>query len=86
MSFICEQAFNNLATWVTNLTFQNFRKNFIIYIFVIDNRRGQKASKIINFVRKMSVNLKAVYAFAREYYPKNVDTNIQYGTAGFRTR
>lgn len=34
----------------------------------------------------MSVNLRAVYAFAREMYPKNVTTDIQYGTAGFRTR
>lgn len=36
---------------------------------------------------KMStVNLKTVYAFAREMYQKNVTTNISYGTAGFRTR
>lgn len=35
---------------------------------------------------KMSVNLRTVYAFAREMYPKNVKENIQYGTAGFRTR
>lgn len=33
-----------------------------------------------------SVNLRTIYAFAREMYPKNVATNIQYGTAGFRTR
>lgn len=35
---------------------------------------------------KMSVNLRTVYAFAREMYPKNVTADIQYGTAGFRTR
>lgn len=33
-----------------------------------------------------SVNLRTVYAFAREMYQKNVTTPIQYGTAGFRTR
>lgn len=32
----------------------------------------------------MSVNLRTVYAFAREMYPKKVTENIQYGTAGFR--
>ncbi|XP_060528456.1 phosphoacetylglucosamine mutase [Cylas formicarius] len=30
--------------------------------------------------------LRTVYAFAREMYPKTVKTDIQYGTAGFRTR
>ncbi|XP_018576461.1 phosphoacetylglucosamine mutase [Anoplophora glabripennis] len=29
---------------------------------------------------------RTVYAFAREMYPKTVKTDIQYGTAGFRTR
>lgn len=33
-----------------------------------------------------SVNLRTIYAFAREMYPKKVTANIQYGTAGFRTR
>lgn len=33
-----------------------------------------------------SVNLRVVYAFAREMYPKNHNIVIQYGTAGFRTR
>lgn len=33
-----------------------------------------------------TVNLRTVYAFAREMYPKNVTTNIQYGTAGFRSK
>lgn len=33
-----------------------------------------------------SVNLRTIYAFAREMYPKKVTTAIQYGTAGFRTR
>lgn len=32
------------------------------------------------------VNLRTVYAFAREMYPKNVTTPVQYGTAGFRSR
>ncbi|CAD7083068.1 unnamed protein product [Hermetia illucens] len=32
----------------------------------------------------MSVNLRTVYAFAREMYPKRVNKDIQYGTAGFR--
>ncbi|XP_055376879.1 phosphoacetylglucosamine mutase [Condylostylus longicornis] len=32
----------------------------------------------------MSVNLRTVYAFAREMYPKKVNENINYGTAGFR--
>lgn len=34
----------------------------------------------------MAVNLRTVYAFAREMYPKNNISDIQYGTAGFRTR
>ncbi|GAB0092189.1 Phosphoacetylglucosamine mutase [Sergentomyia squamirostris] len=34
----------------------------------------------------MSVNLRTVYAFAREMYPKKVKGDIQYGTAGFRTK
>lgn len=34
----------------------------------------------------MSVNLRTIYAFAREMYPKKVTTNIEYGTAGFRTK
>ncbi|KAJ8966109.1 hypothetical protein NQ317_011014 [Molorchus minor] len=29
---------------------------------------------------------RTVYAFAREMYPKNTKTDIQYGTAGFRSR
>ncbi|XP_031635018.1 phosphoacetylglucosamine mutase [Contarinia nasturtii] len=33
-----------------------------------------------------SVNLRTIYAFAREMYPKKVTTNIEYGTAGFRTK
>ncbi|XP_062130496.1 phosphoacetylglucosamine mutase [Drosophila sulfurigaster albostrigata] len=32
----------------------------------------------------MSINLRTVYAFAREMYPKNSKETIQYGTAGFR--
>ncbi|XP_067646195.1 phosphoacetylglucosamine mutase [Eurosta solidaginis] len=32
----------------------------------------------------MSINLRTVYAFAREMYPKKSTTPIQYGTAGFR--
>ncbi|KAH8405312.1 hypothetical protein KR222_005198 [Zaprionus bogoriensis] len=32
----------------------------------------------------MSINLRTVYAFAREMYPKNSKELIQYGTAGFR--
>ncbi|EDV97401.1 phosphoacetylglucosamine mutase [Drosophila grimshawi] len=32
----------------------------------------------------MSINLRTVYAFAREMYPKISTTPIQYGTAGFR--
>lgn len=31
-----------------------------------------------------TINLKSVYAFAREYHPKKSDKFIQYGTAGFR--
>ncbi|CAD7002284.1 phosphoacetylglucosamine mutase [Ceratitis capitata] len=34
----------------------------------------------------MSINLRTVYAFAREMYPKNSSTPVQYGTAGFRGR
>lgn len=34
----------------------------------------------------MSVNLRTVYAFAREMHPKTVSVEIQYGTAGFRTK
>lgn len=34
----------------------------------------------------MSVNLRTIYAFAREMYPKKVTKDIQYGTAGFRTK
>lgn len=32
----------------------------------------------------MSINLRTIYAFAREMYPKNNTEKIQYGTAGFR--
>lgn len=34
------------------------------------------------------VNLKAIYAFAREMYPKKTkeDEKIEYGTAGFRMK
>ncbi|XP_059216395.1 phosphoacetylglucosamine mutase [Stomoxys calcitrans] len=32
----------------------------------------------------MSINLRTVYAFAREMYPKKSNDPIQYGTAGFR--
>lgn len=32
----------------------------------------------------MSINLRTIYAFAREMYPKNNAEKIQYGTAGFR--
>nr|XP_014098249.1 phosphoacetylglucosamine mutase [Bactrocera oleae]XP_036215048.1 phosphoacetylglucosamine mutase [Bactrocera oleae] len=32
----------------------------------------------------MSINLRTVYAFAREMYPKKSSAPIQYGTAGFR--
>ncbi|XP_055842879.1 phosphoacetylglucosamine mutase [Episyrphus balteatus] len=32
----------------------------------------------------MSINLRTIYAFAREMYPKNSTEKIQYGTAGFR--
>ncbi|KAH8298620.1 hypothetical protein KR018_001665 [Drosophila ironensis] len=32
----------------------------------------------------MSINLRTVYAFAREMYPKVSKENVQYGTAGFR--
>ncbi|XP_052844547.1 phosphoacetylglucosamine mutase [Drosophila gunungcola] len=32
----------------------------------------------------MSINLRTVYAFAREMYPKTSKETIQYGTAGFR--
>uniref|UniRef100_A0A6M2DJM3 Phosphoacetylglucosamine mutase n=1 Tax=Xenopsylla cheopis TaxID=163159 RepID=A0A6M2DJM3_XENCH len=34
----------------------------------------------------MSVNLKTIYAFAREMHSKNINKPIQYGTAGFRTK
>lgn len=37
-------------------------------------------------LKMSSVNLRTVYAFAREMYPKKVSTNIQYGTAGFRAK
>ncbi|CAH0554621.1 unnamed protein product [Brassicogethes aeneus] len=30
--------------------------------------------------------LRTIYAFAREMYPRNTKTQIQYGTAGFRTK
>lgn len=36
--------------------------------------------------KDMSVNLRTVYAFAREMYPKHFKGDIQYGTAGFRTK
>lgn len=29
---------------------------------------------------------RTVYAFAREMYPKRVKMDLQYGTAGFRTK
>lgn len=32
----------------------------------------------------MSINLRTIYAFAREMYPKKTEERIQYGTAGFR--
>lgn len=34
----------------------------------------------------MSVNLRTVYAFAREMHPKTVKIDVEYGTAGFRTK
>jgi hypothetical protein len=30
------------------------------------------------------VNLKTIFAFAREYHPRKIIQHIQYGTAGFR--
>lgn len=32
----------------------------------------------------MSVNLRTIYAFAREMHPRTVKEKINYGTAGFR--
>lgn len=34
----------------------------------------------------MANQYRAVYAFAKEMHPKTVKTDIQYGTAGFRTK
>lgn len=33
-----------------------------------------------------SINLRTIYAFAREMHPKKTTKNIEYGTAGFRTQ
>ena len=38
------------------------------------------------FISMANNSYRTVYAFAREMHPKTVKTDIQYGTAGFRTK
>lgn len=53
----------------------------------ITTTSAQPVSQVV-FISMANTNgsYRTVYAFAREMHPKTVKTDIQYGTAGFRTK